>query len=386
MLIKNGRIHDGLGAVTEGDLRVTDGLIQKVGQALTPLEGEEIFDATGMEVLPGFVQAISSWGVNGGVQEIRPSSNDNDEKSNPIMPELDAFYAFNGRAATYQQLGAFGLTACGVAPTDNNLFGGTIAAFTVEGLNPYKMCLKRDCGMMASVMPSLKTTYGSRQVAPMTRMWIFANLADQLHKAADYKVSADKPADEKLVALKRVVDGGLPLFISCESLTAIERVRSIVEAYPKLKLVLVNGFGLTGSEDWIVEKKIPLVVRTASSPMDKDGMELDMAAIAKLAAKGALVALSGSCSSYLNAREDLLWNSAEMMKVIHDSETVLRMVTSAPAEILGIGGQTGSVRPGQRADLVIWSANPMETYQARIVRTYLGGQVIYQEGDEMKCM
>ena len=75
-----------------------------------------------------------------------------------------------------------------------------------------------------------------------------------------------------------------------------------------------------------------------------------------------------------------------MMKVLHDSEAVLKMVTSIPAAILGIDQLTGSLRPGLRADLVIWSGNPMQTYQAHIVRTYLGGQVIYQEGDEMKCM
>lgn len=386
MLIKNGRIHDGLGAVTEGDLRLADGLIREIGQGLVPLEGEEVFDAAGMEILPGFVQTISNWGVNGGVQEIRPSSNDNDEKSSPITPELDAFYAFNGRAATYQQLGAFGLTACGVAPTDNNLFGGTIAAFTTEGLNPYKMCLKRDIAMMSSVTPNLKRTYGSRQMAPMTRMWIFANFADQLRKAVDYKVPEDKPVDDKLMALKRVVDGELPLFVACDSLTAIERVREIVADYPQLKLVLVNCFGLTGDEDWIVEKKVPLVVRHGTSPMDKDSLELDLKAIAKLAAKGAVVALSGSCGNNLNAREDMLWSGAEMMKVLHDSETVLQMLTSIPASVLGIADQTGAIKEGLRADLVIWSDNPMETYRAHIVRTYLGGQVIYQEGDDMKCM
>ena len=386
MLIKNGRIHDGLGNVKEADLRLADGLIQEIGLGLTAMEGEEVFDAAGMEILPGFVQAISNWGVNGGIQEIRPSSNDNDEKSNPIMPELDAFYAFNGRAASYQQLGAFGLTSCGVTPTDNNLFGGTIAAFTIEGLNPYKMCLKRDIGMMASVTPNLKTAYGSRQVAPMTRMWIFANFADQLRKAAAYKPAEDKPVDDKLTALKRVVDGELPLFVACDSLIAVERVREITDTYPNLKLVLVNGFGLTGDEDWIVEKKIPLVIRTGTSLFDKSSLDLDLSAIVKLADKGALVAMSGSNSFGLNPREDMLWNGAQMMKLTHDSERVLRMLTSAPAEVLGIADQTGSIREGLRADLVIWSANPMETYQAHIVRTYLGGQVIYQKGDEMKCL
>ena len=79
-------------------------------------------------------------------------------------------------------------------------------------------------------------------------------------------------------------------------------------------------------------------------------------------------------------------NISAMMKVLRDGERVLSMATSAPARLLGLDGQTGSIREGLRADLTIWSANPMETWQAKVVRTYLGGEVIYREGDERKCM
>ena len=386
MLITGGNIHDGLGKVFKASLRVENGLIAQMGEELEPKPGEEIFDAAGMEILPGFVQAVSNWGVNGSATEIRPSSNDNDERSNPITPELDGFYAFNGRAATAQQLGAFGLTSCGVAPTDNNLFGGTIAVFEVDGVNPYKMLISRNIAMMASVTVNLKTTYGLRQMAPMTRMWIYTNFAEQLRKAKDYKEEEGKPKDDKLAALKRVVEGELPLFVSCDSITAIEHVRDICEGYPELKLVIVNGFGLKGDEDWIIEKKIPLIVRTAPYTMDEYAMELNLAAIAKLADKGAQVALSGSYSNSFAAREDMLWACAEMMRVMHDSERVLSMATSIPAKIMGVDDKLGSIECGKRADIVIWSADPMASYQARIIRTYQGGKEIYKEGDEMKCL
>ena len=163
-------------------------------------------------------------------------------------------------------------------------------------------------------------------------------------------------------------------------------VHEITAAYPKLKLVLVNGYGLTGEEEWIIEKKIPIVARLASMPMDKEAMELDLGAMAKFMDKGVNVVLGGCYSNSLSAREDMIWNSAQMMKILHDSDKVLPMITSAPAQLLGIDDQTGSIQEGLRADIVIWSANPLETYQAHIVRTYLGGQVIYKEGDEMKCM
>ena len=386
MLIIGGNIHDGLGKVYKTNLRVENGLIAQMGEELVPNAGEEVFDATGMEILPGFVQAISNWGVNGSATEIRPSSNDNDERSNPITPELDGFYAFNGRAATAQQLGAFGLTSCGVAPTDNNLFGGTIAAFEVDGINPYKMLISRDIAMMASVTVNLKTTYGLRQMAPMTRMWIYTNFAEQLRKAKDYKEEEGKPKDDKLIALKRVVEGELPLFVSCDSITAIEHVRDICENFPDLKLVIVNGFGLQGDEDWIIEKNIPLIVRTAPYTMDEYAMELNLAGIAKLVDKGAQVALGGSYSNSFAAREDMLWGCAEMMRVMHDSNKVLSMATSIPAKIMGIDSKLGSIECGKRADIVIWSADPMVTYQAKIIRTYQGGKEIYKEGDEMKCL
>ena len=38
----------------------------------------------------------------------------------------------------------------------------------------------------------------------------------------------------------------------------------------------------------------------------------------------------------------------------------LAMITSRPAEAIGMGGEIGSLAPGRRADLVIWSGDPLE--------------------------
>jgi cytosine/adenosine deaminase-related metal-dependent hydrolase len=38
----------------------------------------------------------------------------------------------------------------------------------------------------------------------------------------------------------------------------------------------------------------------------------------------------------------------------------LAMITSRPAQAIGMGGEIGSLAPGRRADLVIWSGDPLE--------------------------
>lgn len=387
MLIRGGRVHDGLGAAYTADVRVEDGLIARIGDGIEAEDGEEVVEAFGMHVLPGFCQAISSWGVNGSMTEIRPSAQDNDELSDPVTPQLDAFYAFNGRAASRQQLARFGITSFGVAPTDNNLFGGLVAAFACQGADPYRMVLRRGCAMMSSVYgKSLKGSYGKKGKAPQTRMWVFASFEEQLRRAAAYDPKPDDAPDDKLAALKPVVEGELPLWVSCDSATAVGHVRGILERFPRVRFVLVNGYGLTAEDAWVADEGVPVIVRPGMMPLDEEPRALDMGAVASLVRRGAVVALGGEYSNSFCCREDMLWCSAMLMKRMHDSDAVLPTVTSNPARILGIDGVTGTVEEGKRADLVLWSDDPLETYQARCALTLLAGEPVYREGDEHTWM
>jgi imidazolonepropionase-like amidohydrolase len=35
-------------------------------------------------------------------------------------------------------------------------------------------------------------------------------------------------------------------------------------------------------------------------------------------------------------------------------------ISAAPAEAVGLGGEIGSLRPGRRADVVVWDGDPLE--------------------------
>ena len=55
-------------------------------------------------------------------------------------------------------------------------------------------------------------------------------------------------------------------------------------------------------------------------------------------------------------------------------------VAENAARAIGVGDQTGSLEPGKRADVVIWSANPFSIY-ARADQVFIDGALTYDRND-----
>jgi imidazolonepropionase-like amidohydrolase len=56
-------------------------------------------------------------------------------------------------------------------------------------------------------------------------------------------------------------------------------------------------------------------------------------------------------------------------------EDGLKGLTSVPAEALGVGDELGRIAPGQRADLVLWSGDPLEVTSVA-AQVWLDGRAI----------
>jgi len=379
MLLKNGWVHDGLGHMQQMDICIENGMIAAVGKNLGG-EGEDI---SGCHVLPGLVDMHTEWGINGSMTEIRPSSQDNNETSDPVTPELDVRYAFNGRAMTVQQLPMFGITCVGVLPSDNNIFGGQAAAYVTDGVNPFRMLLKAGTGMKASVTREVKAAYGKRGVAPMTKMHIFHTFADMLRQAAEYDAQKG-PRNEKLAALRRVTDGGMPLYIAADSAEDRRRVMQILSAYEKVRVIFTVPYGLDESDLMLPPSRVAMIDGFCGMDCDPRGLNKRYDVLVGMMEKGIPVAISCMAGS-MYGRETLMWEAGELGAYVEDGEKLISMMTSVPARMMGIDAITGSIEAGKRADIAIWSDNPVESFRARVLRTMIAGETVYREGDAKKC-
>ena len=303
MIYKNAMIHDGLGHAFVGDLRIEDGKIAEVAEHI---EGDGV-DLAGKHVLPGFIDTLSKWGINGTPYEIRPSSDDNDEKSDPVTPEMDVVYAFNGRAVSVQQLPAYGITACGVAPSDNNVFGGQAAAFITDGINGYRMCLRRGVAMKCSVSKEVKRVYGGRNVMPTTLMGMFHLLESNLRKAAEYAPEKEGvEPDEKLAAIRMAIDGEMPMMIACDDANSRQLVMEIVKPYEKMKVIFTMMAGLSELDLTLDPERVSFIDGFAGGDYDPRSMHKDYRIIKALVDKGMRIAVCGkTAGSY--SREWVLW-------------------------------------------------------------------------------
>ena len=80
-----------------------------------------------------------------------------------------------------------------------------------------------------------------------------------------------------------------------------------------------------------------------------------------------------------------LWNAIEFCKAGVKSEDIVTMMTLNPAKILGIDNILGSIEEGKIADIVIYTKNPIEYYDAKVTNTIVEGKVVYsQEGTNCK--
>ena len=94
MLIQNARILTMEGPdLAHGCIRVADGKIAAVAEALAPLPDEEVVDASGLTVMPGMVDAHCHVGLYS--YGLGAEGSGTNEMTTPMTPQLSAIDSIN---------------------------------------------------------------------------------------------------------------------------------------------------------------------------------------------------------------------------------------------------------------------------------------------------
>jgi len=336
-------------AVLQGaDILIRDGRIKAVGSELPAPVDATVIEARGRPVTPGFFAGITQLGL---VEiSLEASSVDSELAIEGLRPEFDVSSAYNphSSAVPVTRIEGYSWTLSGPSRA------GSIVA-----------------GQGRPV--SLDGSYASFLGGPVLFIDIGADASEQSgqSRAAQWmlldQALAEAGSEQQWIpqplltlagrqAMNRYRTGGITVFDADRASDILQ----VIEFAGRHGMKAVIG---GGAEAWMVadrlaEAGVPVLVDpllNLPGDFDQLGARLDNAAI--LHAAGVTVAFTGGDMHNARRLRQLAGNAVAAGLPY---EAGLAGLTSNPAVIFELGDYTGTLEAGGRADLVIWSGDPLE--------------------------
>ena len=360
LLITNGLVFTGDDTPpNQLDILIEDGLIEAVASDLSTAEADQVIDAAGRPVTPALFAGITAAGLSeiGMVYEA-VDSRLNELYTGLMHPEFDVRKAYNPLSSVVPvtRIEGYGYTLLAAAFGDRTISGqgslvrfdggfdsfegNTIVFVNVDGYSGNKVG-----GSRAAHWMLLETAFSSLTTQQGNGLWLTHNehpLINQTGRAT----------------LKNARENGIFVFRA-------NRASDILQALAFSEQHNLNAVISGGQEAWIVREELvasgtPVVINALDNlPGSFDGLgaRLDNAALLHEAG----ITLLFTSGETHNARK-LRQVAGNAVANGLPYEVAIAAMTSLPAEIFG--GKPRMIAPGLRADVVIWSGDPLDVSSA----------------------
>jgi imidazolonepropionase-like amidohydrolase len=391
-------LGDGSAPIPNGMVVIRDGRVVAAGNIRMKLPADtQVIDATGKWVTPGIVAGFSRLGladVDGGAE----GANDQTAENGPFNAAIDVVPAINPLDTPIAVNRADGVTRAIVAPSvAKSIFAGQGAVIdTGADMDPITAARKfqfvelgqtgsdKAGGSRASAHVLFRNAL--REAAELGRYGgpieaTAAGTPDQRdrpvvrnpNESRLYGVGARRSEDVLLTrfdaaALVPVLRGRQYLLVHVERASDILQVLDLGREFPSLKMVLVGA-----SEGWLVadtiaRSGIPVIASAVNDlPASFEQIAATQSNVGRMRAAGVNVSIGmidDNETHNLFMERQYAGNLVGLQRVPGATGVswgeALAMITSRPAQAIGMGGEIGSLAPGRRADVVIWSGDPLE--------------------------
>ena len=352
----------------DADILVRDGRVQALGVGLDAPADATVIEAEGRPVTPGLFAGITAHGLVE-ISLVEESSDDKfveDKVAGERMrPEFDVTRAYNPASTTIPVTRSEGLTWSLLgAGMGGSIIGGQGRSVSFDG--GYGSFVG-DNMLFVNIGGGAAAKSGGSRAA----QWMLLEQAVAEARSELEWQPAPLLTPLGRIALAGYLDGGKVVFTA-------DRASDILQV-----LTFSNKHGLApvitgGAEAWMVadqlaEAGVPVLLDALLNlpgNFDRIGARLDNAALLHTA--GVTIAFAGAGSH--NARK-LRQVAGNAVSNGLPWDAALAALTVNPAIIFGLQAGFGKIEPGSRADLVIWSGDPLEVTTAAD-QVIIGGQAV----------
>ncbi|KAF2484225.1 hypothetical protein BDY17DRAFT_295238 [Neohortaea acidophila] len=396
------------------DVLLHHGLIKRVEADIAAADLPDdyvVYQAHGRPLTSGIVDMHSHVGVS----SMFEGSSDDNELSNDITPFVRSIDGFNPLEEHIQIVKSGGVTTSLILPGSGNNMGGEAyvvkhavgkadgrSEISAEDMlaDPEKLLryMKMACGENA------KRVYGKvgRDFGPFSRLgeaWYFRHAFEQASALVaaqdDWCNAADRLGAHKM-------SGYLPQDLKWESLGALLRGQVLLNTHCYTIPDLESFVGYTNEFNFSVRAfhhahmtyLVPEILKRAygdrppASALFADQMYYKAESYVASEQAGKILWENGLTPVYvsdnpvLNAQH-VVFEAAKAYKNGLPYHVALAGVTSASADILGLGERIGKVKAGFDADIVVWDSDPLSVGAAP-VQIWIDGTPQYEHPVELK--
>lgn len=375
MLIKNGTIHDAVNREAyRADILIKGGKIAKIAPDLDAVD-EAIFDANGLFVYPGFVEAHGHSGLDG--YGIGYEGQDYNEMNDALSPQLRAIDAIEPADPALREAREAGVTTLCIGPGSANVLGGTFCAFKPYGNRIDSMWIVPEVAMKCAFGENPKRCYREKGIS--TRMSTAAKLRETLFRAKEYldKIERAKGDSEKLPAFDMKLNAMLPVLRGEMPLKA--HAHQADDVLTAIRIAKEFGVGLTLEHctegrliaNILAEENLPIAVGPTfghATKFELRNKSWDTPGV--LSRAGCMVSII--TDSPVIEQKHLTLCAALAIKSGMDPFEALKAITINPARHIGVDSRVGSLEENKDADLVILNGSPFEL-QTEVVQVLIDG-------------
>jgi imidazolonepropionase-like amidohydrolase len=386
-------IGDGSEPIDNGTVVIRDGRVVAAGANVAVPPGATVIDAHGKWVTPGIVAGFSRIGLS--EVDAASASNDIQASGSPFSAALDIAPAVNPQAIAIGINRAAGVTRAVVAPGDggHSIFAGQGAVIDLGG-DMQPITRARAFQFIELGEDGARDAGGSRASAHVL-------LRNALREARDlrlppvgargqsrapdvgppedrqenpYLLPGTQRSDDVLLtrfdaaALVPVLQGRQLLLVHVERASDILQVLALRREFPNLRIVLVGA-----AEGWRVAQQIaaahvPVIANAlVDLPASFEQLSATESNVGRMRAAGIPVAIgmiNDDEARQVRLETQYAGNLVGIGRVPGHTglswSQAFAAISSAPAEAVGLGEEIGSLRPGRRADVVVWDGDPLE--------------------------
>lgn len=367
MTIINAKIYtmnDSDEIIENGYITVENGKISAVGEGKPDnIQAEDCFDAQGMTVYPGFIDAHTHLGLT--ASGVGIEGEDLNEEFDPVTPQLRIIDGINPMDYSFAQARKAGVTSVFISPGSTNPIAGEIYAVKTNGIRIDKMIIK-SVGMKFSMGENPKLTYMDKEQSPCTRMAVASIIRENLFKAKRYMEDKERAEEDedmpdfdiKSEALIPLLKGEVKAHFHCHKANDIfTAVRIAKEFGLDYTLVHCTDGHLIAGE--LSEENCSAIV----GPVICDRCKPEMASLSP--ANAAVMTKYGIdaaiCTDHSEVPIEYLPISVGIcIKNGLSFYDGIKAVTKIPAKIGGIFDRAGSIETGKDGDMVLFKSNPFE--------------------------